>query len=145
MALASRREARRLLVAIRLATSSRNGLTSLLKISNGGTEPGHVLIVAFGEAWPFQLLLAELGQRMQTATEQRPHLLRCHPIPCGKTLDPSHPGANPPPGSRRVRCSTTPTRCGPSPSSPKQPPAGSSSHTPTPLVWMLMVTPPEVD
>jgi hypothetical protein len=35
MALASRREARRLLEAIRLATSSRNGLTSLLKISNG--------------------------------------------------------------------------------------------------------------
>ena len=29
--------------------------------------------------------------------------------------------------------------------SPKQPPAGSSSHTPTPPVWMLMVTPPEVD
>ena len=65
MALASRREARRLLEAIRLATSSRNGLTSLLKISNGGTEPGHVLIVAFGEAWPFQLLLAELGQRIR--------------------------------------------------------------------------------
>ena len=98
MALASRREARRLLEAIRLATSSRNGLTSLLKISNGGTEPGHVLIVAFGEAWPFQLLLAELGQRVQTSAEQRPHLLRCHPIPAGKTIDPNHPGANPRPG-----------------------------------------------
>jgi hypothetical protein len=46
MALANRREARRLLEAIRLATSSRNGLTSLLKISNGRTELGHILIVA---------------------------------------------------------------------------------------------------
>jgi hypothetical protein len=76
----SRREARRLLEAIRLATSSRNGLTSLLKISNGGTEPGHVLIVAFGEAWPFKLVLAELGQRVQTATEQRSHLLGGHRV-----------------------------------------------------------------
>lgn len=56
------------------------------------------MIVTFGEAWPFQLLLAELGPRVQTSAEQRPHLLRCHPIPCGKTVDPSHPGANPPPG-----------------------------------------------
>jgi integrase len=49
MALASRREARRLLEAIRLATSSRNGLTSLLKIRTGH-RAGPRLEVAFGEA-----------------------------------------------------------------------------------------------
>jgi hypothetical protein len=44
------------------------------------TEPGDVMQVAFGKAWPFPLLLAQLGQRMQTAAEQRSHLLRSHRI-----------------------------------------------------------------
>jgi hypothetical protein len=63
-----------------------------------GTEPGRLLIVAFRKAWPFELLLPELGQRVQTAAEQRPHLLRCHLIPCGKTVEPGHARADPHPG-----------------------------------------------
>jgi hypothetical protein len=33
------------------------------------TQLGHLLQVTSGEVWPFQLLLAELGQRVQTAPE----------------------------------------------------------------------------
>jgi hypothetical protein len=42
---------------------------------------GHLLEVADSEVRSFQLLLPELGQRVQTATEQRSHLLRCHRRP----------------------------------------------------------------
>jgi hypothetical protein len=40
-------------------------------------QPSRILKVPSG---PFKLLLAELGQRVQTATEQRSHLLRGHRV-----------------------------------------------------------------
>jgi hypothetical protein len=43
-------------------------------------QPSRILKVPSGEIWPFKLLLAELGQRVQTATEQRSHLLRAHRV-----------------------------------------------------------------
>src|SRR5215218_7846667 len=46
-----------------------------------------VLIVAWGEVWPFQLLLAELGQRVQTAAEQR----ACSAVTGSPTASPSIP------------------------------------------------------
>jgi hypothetical protein len=59
---------------------------------------GHFLEVAGSEVWPFQLLLAQLGQRVQPATEQRSHLLRRHRIACGQAVDPLQAGASPHPG-----------------------------------------------
>ena len=58
----------------------------------------HLLKVADSEVWTFKLLLAELGQRVQTATEQRSHLLRSHRIADGQALDPVQAGADPHPG-----------------------------------------------
>ena len=49
---------------------------------------GHLPEVTFGEVRSFKLLLAELGQRMQTAAEQRSHLLGGHPIADGQAIDP---------------------------------------------------------
>jgi hypothetical protein len=51
-----------------------------------------------GEVGSFQLLLAELGQRMQTATKQRSHLLNGHRVASGQAVDPLHPRADPQPG-----------------------------------------------
>jgi hypothetical protein len=54
--------------------------------------------VAFGEVRPFQLPLAELGQRMQTAAQQRSHLRGGHRVAGGQALDPVQPCADPDPG-----------------------------------------------
>ena len=61
-------------------------------------EPGHVLVVALGEVGSFQLLLAELGQRMQAAAEQRSHLLGGHRVAGGQAVDPVQAGTDPHPG-----------------------------------------------
>ena len=61
-------------------------------------QPGHVLEVTRGEVRSFQLLLAELGQRVQTAAEQRSHLLGGHRVAGGQSVDPVHAGADPHPG-----------------------------------------------
>jgi hypothetical protein len=52
------------------------------------SKTGRVLIVARGEVWPFQLLLAELGQWMQTAAEQCTHQLGGHRVADGQAVDP---------------------------------------------------------
>ena len=83
---------------MRLATSSRNGLTITINDLERRPQPGRVLEVAFGEVRPFQLLLAELGQRMQTAAEQRSHLLRGHRVADGQAVDPVQAGTDPHPG-----------------------------------------------
>ena len=61
-------------------------------------QPGHLLVVAWSEVGPFQLLLAQLGQRVQTAAEQRSHLLGGHRVADGQAVDPVHAGADPHPG-----------------------------------------------
>jgi hypothetical protein len=43
-------------------------------------QPSRILKVPQGEIWPFKLLLAELGQRVQAAAEQRSHLLGGHRV-----------------------------------------------------------------
>jgi hypothetical protein len=45
-----------------------------------------------------QLLLAKLGQRMQTAAEQRSHLLGGHRVAGGQAVDPGQAGTDPHPG-----------------------------------------------
>ena len=60
-------------------------------------QPRHVLKVLSGEVGSFQLLLPQLGQRVQTAAEQRSHLLRGHRVAGGQAVDPVHPGADPHP------------------------------------------------
>jgi hypothetical protein len=50
-----------LIAAMRLATSSRNGLTTPSTILNGTPRRVTFLQVTFGEVRPFQLLLAQLG------------------------------------------------------------------------------------
>jgi hypothetical protein len=95
-------------------------------------QPRHVLKILSREVGSLQLLLPQLGQRMQTAAKQRSHLLRRHRVTGGKSVDPIQAGADPHPrGTRPVRCSTTPGLCDPSQSRPTPPPAGSSSHTQT--------------
>ena len=61
-------------------------------------QPGRVLEVAWGEIRPFQLLLAQLGQRVQTAAEQRSHLLGGHRVAGGQAVDPVQAGTDPHPG-----------------------------------------------
>jgi hypothetical protein len=58
-------------------------------------QPRHILKVLTGEVGPFQLLLPQLGQRMQTAAKQGSHLLRGHRVASGKSVDPAHPGTDP--------------------------------------------------
>jgi hypothetical protein len=60
-------------------------------------QTGHFLKVTDSECWPFKLLLAELGQRMQTAAEQRPHLLRGHRVADGQAVHPVQAGTQPNP------------------------------------------------
>ena len=60
-------------------------------------QPGRVLEVTSGDIRPFQLLLPELGQRMQTAAEQRSHLLRGHRVPDAQAVDPIHAVTDPHP------------------------------------------------
>jgi hypothetical protein len=62
------------------------------------SKAGRVLQVASGEVRSFQLLLAQLGQRMQTATEQRSHLLGGHRVADGQAVDPAQAGTDPHPG-----------------------------------------------
>jgi hypothetical protein len=59
---------------------------------------GHFLEVARTEVWPFQLLLAELGQRVQTATEQGTHLLGGHRVAGGQAVDAIQARTDPQPG-----------------------------------------------
>jgi hypothetical protein len=60
------------------------------------SKPGRILEVTWGEVRSFQLLMPELGQRMQAAAEQCPHLLRGHRVAGGQALDPVQAGADPP-------------------------------------------------
>ena len=60
-------------------------------------QPGRILEVALGEVGSFQLLLSELGQRVQTAAEQRSHLLRGHRVAGGQAVDPVQAGTDPHP------------------------------------------------
>jgi hypothetical protein len=50
-----------------------------------------------GEVGSFQLLLSELGQRMQAAAEQRSHLLGGYRVVGGQAVDPVHAGTDPRP------------------------------------------------
>ena len=58
---------------------------------------GHFLAVAGSEIWPFKLLLAELGQRVQTAAEQGSHLLGGHRVARAQAVDAGQAGADPDP------------------------------------------------
>jgi hypothetical protein len=58
---------------------------------------GNFLEVAGSEVWSFKLLLPPLGQRVQTAAEQCPHLLACHRVTGGQAVDPGHAGTDPQP------------------------------------------------
>jgi hypothetical protein len=60
-------------------------------------QPRRILDVAGSEVWSLQLLLAQLGQRVQTATEQCSHLLSGHRVTGGQAVDPVQSGADPPP------------------------------------------------
>ena len=68
-----------------------------ITIDNPERDPqtGYFLEVAWGEVRPFQLLLSELGQRVQTAAEQRSHLLGGHRVAGGQAVDPVQAGTNP--------------------------------------------------
>ena len=82
---------------MRLATSTRNGLTIVVDDLERHPQPRHILKVLSGEVGSFQLLLPQLGQRMQTAAEQRSHLLRGHRVAGGQAVDPVHPRTDPHP------------------------------------------------
>ena len=60
-------------------------------------QPRNVLKVLIGEVGSLQLLQPQLGQRVQTAAEQGPHLLRGHRVASGKSVDPVHPRPDPHP------------------------------------------------
>src|SRR5215212_11960270 len=60
-------------------------------------EPGRVLVVGFGEVRPLELLLTQLGQRVQAAAEQCSHLLGSHRVAGVHAIDPVQPGTNPRP------------------------------------------------
>ena len=83
---------------MRLATSSRNGLTIVVDDLERRPQPRRVLKVPQGEVGSFQLLLPQLGQRVQAAAEQGSHLLRGHRVAGGQAVDPVHAGADPHPG-----------------------------------------------
>jgi hypothetical protein len=61
------------------------------------TQLSHFLEVADSEVRSFQLLLSKLGQRMQTASEQRSDLLRGHWVASGQAVDPAQAGTDPHP------------------------------------------------
>jgi hypothetical protein len=54
-------------------------------------EPGRVLVVALGEVGSCQLLLAELGQRVQAAAEQGSHLFGGHRVAAVRASIPAKP------------------------------------------------------
>jgi hypothetical protein len=62
------------------------------------SKTDNILEVACREVRSFQLLLAELGQRVQTAAEQRSHLLGSHRVADGQAVDCVQAGADPHPG-----------------------------------------------
>ena len=82
---------------MRLATSSRNGLTSPIDDLERRAQLGRFLEVAWSEVRSFQLLLAELGKRVQAAAEQGSHLLGGHRVAGGQAVDPVQAGADPHP------------------------------------------------
>ena len=96
------------------------------------SKTGRVLEVAESEIRSFQLLLAQLGQRVQTAAEQRSHLLRGHRVADGQSVDPvqartdPHPRRLTPFGVIRRQPGMTLSR-----SRPTLRPAGSDSHNRT--------------
>ena len=61
-------------------------------------QPHDVLEVSSGEVRAFQLLQPHLGQRMETAPEQRAHLLRRDRVADVQTVDSRHAGTDPHPG-----------------------------------------------
>jgi hypothetical protein len=68
------------------------------------TQTDNILEVTWSEVRSFQPLLAELGQRVQAAAEQRSHLLGSHRVAGGQAVDPVQAGADPhPPASHPVR------------------------------------------
>jgi hypothetical protein len=74
------------------------------------TQTDNILEVTWSEVRSFQPLLAELGQRVQAAAEQRSHLLGSHRVAGGQAVDPVQPGADPHP--RRLTPFGTCRRCG---------------------------------
>jgi hypothetical protein len=62
------------------------------------SKTDNILEVACREVRSLQLLLPQLGQRMQTAAEQRSHLLGGHRVAGAQAIDPVHPGTDPHPG-----------------------------------------------
>jgi hypothetical protein len=60
-------------------------------------QPRHILKIPQSEVGSLQLLLPQLGQRMQTAAEQGSHLLRGHRVASGQAVDPIHPRPAPHP------------------------------------------------
>ena len=59
------------------------------------SKTGRFLIVAGGEIRSLQLLLSQLGKWVQTAAEQRSHLLGSHRVAGGQAVDPVQAGADP--------------------------------------------------
>jgi uncharacterized protein with NAD-binding domain and iron-sulfur cluster len=63
----------------------------------GGHVFARLLKVLSGEVRPLELLLPQLGQRMQTAAEQRSHLLSSNRVAGGQAIDPVQAGTDPHP------------------------------------------------
>jgi hypothetical protein len=61
------------------------------------SKTGRILEVPEGEVRSLQLPLAELGQWMQTAAEQRSHLVGGHGVAGGQAIDPVQAGTDPQP------------------------------------------------
>ena len=80
---------------MRLATSTPERADDTIDDLERRAQPGHILEIPQGEVGSFQLLLPELGQRMQTAAEQRSHLLGGHRVAGGQAVDPVQAGADP--------------------------------------------------
>ena len=61
-------------------------------------QPGHRQQVGFGQVRSLELLQSQLGQRVHTGAEQRPHLLRGHRVAGVEAVDAGHPRTDPHPG-----------------------------------------------
>jgi hypothetical protein len=59
------------------------------------SQPRRILKIPQGQVGSCQLLLPELGQRMQTTAEQGSHLLRGHRVAGAEAVDPVQPGTDP--------------------------------------------------
>jgi hypothetical protein len=62
------------------------------------TQTGHLLEVMWSEVRSLQLLLPQLRQWVQTAAEQRSHLLGGHRVADGQAVEPVQAGTDPHPG-----------------------------------------------